>query len=145
MGYLLRAFIGHTTDLQGLATHCPQAVLVEVGQDLALIPMTEAFYEELTANRLSPEITPFFFLTRAIEERVLALLGPVRFGYLEAEYFGGRGSQFAVLWQGGQHNVEPSTINTVLQKLGVVSTAGRDEFDTLGLGRPRETEEWVNT
>ncbi|UPL50375.1 hypothetical protein [Hymenobacter sublimis] len=144
MGYSLRAFIGHTHDLQPLATQYDHAVLVEVGQGLSLIPITEVFFDELNMFSPSEEIMPFGCLTRLMEERVLALLGPTHFGYLEADYFGGRGGQASLLWQAGQRSIAPSAINSMLRELGVIATGHMDEFDTIKLGRHRETEDWVS-
>ncbi|MEV6305855.1 hypothetical protein AB0M02_41015 [Actinoplanes sp. NPDC051861] len=71
--------------------------------------------------------------------------GPV--GYVEAEYFGGVGSQRAVLWDAGELVLGPlfegSPISQLLRRLGVEPVGDSDEFDAVGLGRHRETEDWL--
>lgn len=68
--------------------------------------------------------------------------------YIEAEIFGGEGMQAHVLVaaNGGAGLVvlAHDAINTVLRSLGLVCGNGEDEFESLGLGRYRETDGWVN-
>jgi hypothetical protein len=80
--------------------------------------------------------------------------GPV--AYVEAEYFDGTGEQSAVLWDTGQvvlgrlHLAERASIPAVgtpisqaLRRLGVTKGDHQDEFDAVGLGRHRNTEDWL--
>lgn len=71
--------------------------------------------------------------------------GPV--AYVEAELFGGSGCQASIVWDKGEIIAGPSVgqhaINEALRLLGVRAAAGQDEFDALGLGRHRETEDWA--
>jgi hypothetical protein len=79
--------------------------------------------------------------------------------YVEAEFFGGEGHQAALVWDHGMRVLEviepepeagapapplrEGAINQALRRLGVsVATGEVDEFDTVGLGRFRSTEEW---
>lgn len=80
--------------------------------------------------------------------------------YLEAEIFGGTGAQAMVLWRGGEVCLgpvateftatapDPSSsrqwpFNQALRELGVDRGDAFDEFDALGLGRWRHTEDWL--
>ncbi|MER6357769.1 hypothetical protein ABT186_39740 [Streptomyces sp. NPDC001634] len=80
--------------------------------------------------------------------------GPV--AYVEAEYFGGVGEQHAAVWVTGpscwvrsaRPEGEPfaaagSPISQALRRLGVVAAPSQDEFSTVGLGRHRYNERWV--
>jgi hypothetical protein len=66
-----------------------------------------------------------------------------------AEFHGGCGTQWAVVHPGGGADARPlqlaglGAINEALRALGVVVESG-DEFETLGLGRFRSTEEWLD-
>ena len=66
--------------------------------------------------------------------------------YVEAEFFGGTGTQAHVTWDREGHASKPvvdaSAINAALRFLGVQIGDHHDEFDALGLGRHRATEEW---
>jgi hypothetical protein len=71
--------------------------------------------------------------------------GPV--AYVEAEFFGGTGTQACVTWEkGGKASaalIDSSAINTALRFLGVEVGDSYDEFDALRLGLFRRTEEWL--
>ena len=91
-------------------------------------------------------------------DRVLAgwsAAGPV--AYVEADYFGGVGSQRAVVWLRGE--VRPRAARGRARaaarargqldlprggRLGVACDGALDEFYTVGLGRHRETGDWAS-
>ena len=91
----------------------------------------------------------------ATQARAVSGLGPV--AYVEAEFFGGVGEQAAVVWDRGEAVFGPTAqqfpsdvaavnvgpINGALRALGVTAVDGRDEFDSLGLGRHRHVEDWA--
>ena len=63
--------------------------------------------------------------------------------YVETEYFGGVGEQFAIIAENGDivsfwEGDHP--INEALRKLGIEAEEGLDEFDTVGLGLTRSNE-----
>ena len=95
----------------------------------------------------SNSVDKFEYLTANIETKILQLIGDKKFAYVEAEYFGGEGGQIAIIWNNrarqklfsyGQEN-----INKVLKDFGIKPKIGNDLFDTLGLGRHRNTIDWV--
>ena len=67
--------------------------------------------------------------------------------YIEAEFFGGAGTQAHVLFSEGkvigQAVVSESAINDALRYLGVAKGEAHDEFEAVGLGQHRDTDEWV--
>lgn len=67
--------------------------------------------------------------------------------YIEAESFGGSGAQAHVLISeygaGAGVNVSDRAINDALAWLGVQPRNGKDQFDTVGLGKHRETDGWL--
>jgi hypothetical protein len=67
--------------------------------------------------------------------------------YIEAEYFGGSGAQAHVLISpngvDAGFNVSDDAINDALAWLGVQPHDGKDRFDTVGLGKHRETDSWL--
>ncbi len=90
--------------------------------------------------------------------RHASLAGPV--GYLEAEFFGGAGTQAAVAWRDDTVIAGPLRLelgglgraggdiaqwpfNQVLRRLGVLRRDAIDEFDAVGLNRHRSTDDWV--
>ncbi|GLY53433.1 hypothetical protein [Lentzea sp. NBRC 102530] len=81
--------------------------------------------------------------------------GPV--ALVDAEYFGGVGTQRAEVWDQGHlvlgplvrgHGDPPpdvSPISLALRRLGAVRGEHLDEFDAVGLGRHRDTSRWVTS
>lgn len=67
--------------------------------------------------------------------------------YIEAEVFGGSGSQASVIStngvQVGHPIVDHDAINLALRNLCVIKGSAIDEFEAVGLGRHRDTEEWL--
>jgi hypothetical protein len=67
--------------------------------------------------------------------------------YIEAEVFGGSGTQASVIFtngvQVGQPIVDHDAISQALRNLGVTKGSAIDEFEAVGLGRHRNTEEWL--
>jgi len=67
--------------------------------------------------------------------------------YIEAEFFGGSGAQAHVLISqtaaSAGVNVSGDAINDALAWLGVHPCDGKDRFDTVGLGKHRETDAWL--
>lgn len=67
--------------------------------------------------------------------------------YIEAEYFGGEGMQSSALFEYGSMVEVPvvarGAINQALRNLGVEPADGTDEFDTVGLSKFRDTDEWL--
>ncbi|MBE1484372.1 hypothetical protein [Plantactinospora soyae] len=155
MAYTLEAVIGPATLLRAAVQGQLAAVLVSLPQGLAMVPMTDELFDALTTGA-SGRPLGFWKLPGGFD-RVLAAwssAGPV--GYVEAEFFGGVGSQRAALWADGELTVGPlsieedqsfaeagSPISQVLRGLGVVRASHYDEFEALNLGRYRRTTAWL--
>jgi hypothetical protein len=130
----------------------PNEPAVELPQNLALIAFD---------NRDDPvPVGLFYGLTADMRTQLERASASARIAYIEAEFFGGRGTQSAIAWADGAvllgplhtqtHDGEESgyvtaddlAINQVLRVLGVTTTGGEDELSTLGLGRFRNPTEW---
>ena len=68
--------------------------------------------------------------------------------YIEAEIFGGLGTQAYVMIERGDRVGAPvvstDAINVALRLLGVKATISKDEFDSVGLGKHRDTDYWLS-
>ena len=71
------------------------------------------------------------------------------YALIETDYFGGNGDQVAAVYRKGHDSpliaserVKHGAINNALRAIGVRARKGADEFDTLGLGRYRNFEDW---
>jgi hypothetical protein len=148
VGYTLEAVIGAPDVLQPIVDRWPDAMIVPLASGLALVPMTDELFDAATDG--TTQDAPGFFKLPTGFDRELAgwsAAGPV--AYVEAEFFGGVGSQCAALWEGGRLTLGPMAadedgpISQVLARLGVSRDGQRDEFDTVGLDRHRHTEDWL--
>lgn len=67
--------------------------------------------------------------------------------YVEAEFFGGSGTQGSAVFRNGKKAgsiiVDEHAINDALVEIGVQRLNHQDEFDALGLGKYRNTEDWL--
>ncbi|MER7891970.1 hypothetical protein ABTX15_19330 [Micromonospora sp. NPDC094482] len=162
MSYQLSAVVADAELLREQTAELDHAVLGELRQDFALLPVTPQLIEELTGELPDFRVDapdadhPFHLLLAPALTDVLAgwsQRGPL--GYLEAEFSGGLGYQSAVLWLGGAVSWGPRfddtlespraqwPINAALVELGVEPGTWIDPFAELGLHLERNTDGWL--
>jgi hypothetical protein len=153
MAYVLEAVIATAALLRGLPG---DPVIVSLGQGLSLVPVTPD-YAASVADPEAPELAPFLEFPRGFEVALArcSLAGPI--AYVEVELFGGDGPSTAQVWEAGAvvfgpiHVSEDELVNPpegspasqALRRLGVDAGSHHDEFDAVGLGRHRFTEQWL--
>ncbi|MEU4253510.1 hypothetical protein AB0F15_39575 [Amycolatopsis sp. NPDC026612] len=155
MGYDLQAVVAAQPVLSTLVGAIEEAHIVPLGQHLSLLPMTDALFDAVTVAG-GPKSRGFWKMPAGFDRALAACstTGPV--AYLEADYFGGTGSQNAQVWDGGHGVLGPlhlaenqpfpadgSPISRALRRLGVHKGHHHDEFDAVGLGRHRDTDDWL--
>jgi len=127
------------------------ARVVPVGGGLLLVPITSpllTYVESQRSGRYEGPSRTCRALTGALARfaRRLSSTGPV--AYIETDYFGGRGDQAATVFLRGQRVLRRpratlGPINDALALLGVTTSTLGDGFDTVGLGRYRQTGLWL--
>jgi hypothetical protein len=153
--YCLQAVIAAESVLRELAATVAKARIVPLGQHLSLLPMTDAQLKAVTAAG-APKLDGFWKAPAGFS-RVLATCsatGPL--AYIEADCFGGTGIQAAQVWDAGKVILGPlhlaegeplpatgSPISQALRRLGATKGNHIDEFDAVGLGRHRDTDDWL--
>lgn len=155
MGYSLHAVVAAHPLLSKLVVDTDDAHIVPLGQHLSLLPMTDAIFDAVITD--APPPTGFWKMPAGFDRKLAACStdGPV--AYIEAEYFGGTGSQNAQVWDGGHGALGPlhlaenqpappdgSPISQALRRLGVDKGDHYDEFDAIGLNRHRDTDDWLD-
>lgn len=162
MSYQLSAVVADAELLREETRELDHAVLGELRQDFALLPVTPQLVQELTGSppdyttdEPSPE-QPFMLLLSPALTEILgrwSLRGPV--AYAEAEFAGGAGHQAAAVWLDGALAWGPRfdaafdgprpewPINAALIKLGAEPGRWIDPFAELGLHVERSTEGWL--
>jgi hypothetical protein len=161
VSYELRALAGRY-EITAQAAREVRSTAVELPQGFGLLPIPNHMPERLDGDGTWPFGEVFWFLSVGVETlaRRTSLAGDI--AYLEAEIFGGTGTQAMVLWRGGEVCLGPVTMeftatapdpsssqqwpfNQALRELGADRGDAFDEFDALGLGRWRHTEDWLTT
>jgi hypothetical protein len=170
LDYHLSAIVGFEAVVTASDGRFRELRTAALDNGLALIPVTDELLlelaqdSEMALNKKIPEIAGSVTPRRLTPELVsllleLSVFSPVAF--LEAGYQSGAGDQIAILWQAHKIILGPiatswgrfgqpenkvrladMAINTVLRRMGVRAESGKDEFDTIGLGRKRNTEAW---
>ena len=129
-----------------------------------MILMTEELFDEVNGSDIAhfdnPAFTRFLRLSPRVVEWIVTASYRDSLTYIEAEFWGGEGSQSSVVWNHGQiiHGPEHSrwAINKALRHLGVMARKNellrkigiyehyfKDEFELVGLGQCRLTEDWL--
>lgn len=164
MGYELRAVVGRHLPASATAIFADapltvDAATVALEQGFGLVPMVDEVLDALFAEFIEgPVVEGFTYLTVGIVDAI-ALPGQ-EVAYIEVDLFGGSGTQAAVVIGPSGMVTEPLrttfggfgpppveredwAINTALRRLGaVVPSDVTDEFEAVGLGRHRHTEDW---
>jgi len=154
----VEALIAKTKALAEGTCQFDKAVVCPLAQSFSLLPITDAFMEELAhyASKQSSITPPIEHMPEGLHPLAIdiSLTSPV--AYIRTAYFGGQGRQDAAAWDRGDLKFSPRTpgywqpwpntsISQALRAIGVVADAGLDEFDTLGLGKHRATDRWANS
>lgn len=157
MSYELRALAGLYQVAAQTAGEAGIAV-VELPQGYGLVPITPQVFDRLGGGTARPFGDTFWFLSSGVESlaRKVSHTGPI--AYLEADIFGGSGTQAMMAWRDGEVWLGPATtesrwpsdpasnpqwaFNQALRQLGVDRGEAFDEFDALNLGKHRHTEDW---
>lgn len=150
MGYAIEALIGPAQVLEPLVQTQRIARIAPLAGDLALLPMVEMLRNVIQKQNHDPErepAWPFWYLSPEGAMVVAETCERGALVYVEARFYAGVGTQASVGWRDGalRHGpvVAPDAINRALRFLGVQPQDGSDEFDTVGLGRRRSTDDWV--
>jgi hypothetical protein len=165
MSHRVELFIARKAILENMACTLNQAHLILLPQGFALIPNINELFDEITNHRqskMNEEFEIFDKISGALISHAenLSHKGPI--AYIETNYFGGIGTQSAVVWSetriiygpcqsetkwvNGQHVTKPAgetAINRALRLMGVQQENAFDEFDAIELGKFRNNEDWL--
>lgn len=154
--YCLQAVIATQSVLRELTATVTKARIVPLGQHLSLLPMTDTLFEAVTVAG-APELDGFWKAPAGFDRVLAACSATGPLAYIEADYFGGTGTQAAQVWDAGKVVLGPlhltegeplprtgSPISQALRRLGATKGNHFDEFDAVGLGRHRDTGDWLS-
>ncbi len=124
--------------------HSP-APLIE---DLGFLPLSDGHLDSLFPEQgdFDPAMT---YVSTALRAALAELSKGGVLAFIETEYWGGDGTQGATAYRDGVCIMEPQAeglgpISHALGLLGYRAAEGKsDEFETVGLGRFRNNEDWI--
>lgn len=158
MGHYLEAIIGNDEVIADFAQDWVQAKKVELTQGFSLIKLTNELLDdinELVNNKSEDPYKEFCYLSSSLHELLINKSINAALAYIETDYFGGLGTQVALLYENGIVKTGPlktrdewnsekqeyfqtpngeRAINSILKKMGVVCQGQFDEFDSIKLG-----------
>jgi len=145
MSYTLQALVADEATIRKAAP--PDVVVVPLPQGKAMIPLSDELREARDISFLPLTDEGAAEVPDGITVIAEAIAKAGRVAYVEAEFFGGDGIQACATWdatlRASHPLVDAGAINTALRFLGVKVGDHHDEFDALGLGRQRATEDWL--
>jgi hypothetical protein len=162
MGYELRAFIARFGTFETTQALSPCITVAPLNQGFELLYNDDLFETALESVNKLPEDGfsepfPYSLLSATSVDWAIQLSRHQPIAYVVADYFGGAGSQQAIVWKDGQivmmdapqgiggYPTTPENsfpINVALRALGVVRSATDDEFVELGLLQCQDREDW---
>lgn len=154
MGYELNALFGKTEVLEQINFPLNSVTPIPLSQGFSLIPLPLSIYSDDDIMQEFEE----GWLSKAIVQSILNDVTNGEVAFLFADFFGGRGLQYAIVWNSGKilqefpstsnHNIDSMknmSINRALQLIGVDRGEFYDEFDAMNLGRYRHTSNWYDS
>ena len=150
----VKALIADESQLRQTMAALSNAVICPLRDGFALVPITDGLAAELAQFAPSAEASWLPDMKPGVRQIALRISSDSPVAYVSTEYFGGDGGQDAMAWSQGEVIFSPqsqgygeawpnTSISRALRAIGVIAEQGKDEFDTLGLGRHRETHRWA--
>lgn len=154
----IQALIGADAATAAIVKAWSDATRRVLAEELFIVPLTPALTRQMLGKDLHWPDLEDPDDGQALAQRLEPLLNAVGaarpagiLALVLTQYFGGAGAQAGLLLRDGRLEVGPllgpGSINTVLRELGVrrEDAGGMDEFDVVGLGRWRSSEEVAAT
>ena len=153
----VKALIAKNSELAVSVCRFESAIICPLVQGFALLPITDALAKELAVYPLESKVAlakPIGDLSDGLHALAIEISHATPVAYITTYYFGGQGGQDALVWDKGSLRFSPteqgynqgwpnSPISQALRMIGVVTEKGMDEFDTVNLGKYRETHKWA--
>ena len=150
MGHSVTALLGSHSVLSELAEreHLHQPVPTKAS--VWLLPLTEDAIDKVVGLPVGNALPGFNYLYPKLLAKLELASARDWIVYAETEYFGGIGAQGSAAFNHGAivygpKAAESACINEALASVGIkVVAPAQDEFETVGLGENRFTEDWLS-
>ena len=162
MAHCLKAIIGNDEIIVNLAKDWINAEKTGLAQGFSLIKLTDNLLDDinkLVNNKSEDPYQEFYYLSSSLHEILISKSVDTALAYVETDYFGGCGTQVALLYENGIVKTEPlktedgwnsesqeyfqtpngtRAINSILKEMGVICLDKLDEFDSIRLSLHRK-------
>ena len=147
MSHFVTGFITKTDFVHQICSEYASLRAVPLEQGFSLFPLTDDLLNNLRIPR-SKGLEDLDKLPNELKDLLAKLSIVCPLLYFETEYFGGVGSQLAIVFESGKIIFGPAEntigpINEGLRLLGVKTKANNDKFASIGLGQHRHTSDWL--
>lgn len=154
MGHNIRGYVARKVDLVKLAASHRHAIVVDLNDGFGFLPLTEAFDDEVFSNVGTDEEPQSGSEVEhgggESPDEAFAQGWMVEFpmAYIEKDYHGGIGNQYAIAWSKGEviagpeYSESAGAINRALAAIGASKTVLQDEFQFIGLQHHRYDEDF---
>ncbi len=153
----VQALIARSEGLAAGVKDVASARLCPLVQGFALLPITDALARELADHASDPAVEPpepMRGCPHGLYALAIEVSRQTSVAFMTTFYFGGQGGQDALVWDKASLVFSPASegykqgwpngpVSQALRTIGVIAAPGLDEFDTVGLGKHRETERWA--
>lgn len=145
MGYSIQALVA---PLGVFPSSLPEDLeVIDLGENVQLIPLGTTVQERYEIPFLPLTDDGAMEIPSTLRSLWLQLGVDGDIAYIEAEIFGGQGTQaYVMIERSGCVStpvVSADAINAALRFLGVKAKPGKDEFDSVGLDKHRDTDRWL--
>ena len=148
MSHFVTGLIGSPAVLGRFSSEQSLQSSVPLPQGFAILPLREQDLASVVGIFTTGHVDGFNYLSEQLVDVLRLASSESQLLFFETEYFGGAGTQGAVLFRNetvvyGPKAAELGPINEALSLLGVrVTTPASDEFETIGLHTHRTSEAW---
>ena len=154
MSYMLSGFIAKCGIFDKYRHSHPRVSVATLTEEFDLL-LNDEYLRQALGKSMSgdPEGFEHWLLSEEVITLVSELSMQTPVAYVLADFFGGIGSQSSAVWKKGKMTMKSQTcitripqsfgpVNAALKEMGVIATEGKDEFETIGLNRHRQMEDW---
>ena len=145
MGHNVTGIIVSESDVKEIASIIPFQYSHSLNQGFVIFPLTDELIDENIPAPMNFSFKEFVYLSQELSSILIEASAKGAVLYCETDYFGGRGSQSAVVYKNGATVYPPkkadsNVINQALEIMGAkVEQDGRDAFQSIGLGDYRSS------
>ena len=147
--YYLSAVIGQANAINEIETMLLFSQKhVNLMDDILMIPLTNELYSFIISKYEQKfNVVWFDYLNLSLYDIIKESSKLGKICYVEAEYFGGKGSHSSIAFKDNCEVFREieivGSIDKALKHIGVLTINDKDEFDSIGLGKYRDTESWI--